>query len=103
MVELPDPLVHHCGGAHYQGGPQFGPPGPLGQLPAAETERGQEGDDLNRFAQTHFIPQDASHALLVQLPQPLDANPLVLIQLGPDPLRRPENHPGLVTDSILFC
>lgn len=43
----------------------------------AVAQSGQEANQLNRFAKTHLISENAARLLAVQLPQPPDARLLI--------------------------
>eukprot|EP00123_Amoebidium_parasiticum_P014612 comp22573_c4_seq4/m.34464 comp22573_c4_seq4/g.34464 ORF comp22573_c4_seq4/g.34464 comp22573_c4_seq4/m.34464 type:complete len:311 (+) comp22573_c4_seq4:1301-2233(+) len=58
---------------------------------------GQQCDGLNRLAQTHLVTDDATHALLMQLPQPPNCHLLVLEQFCP----QLPGHSKLVKHNIL--
>ena len=77
-MELPHPLVHDGSWADDERGPESDVPGrrPF-VLESTDLQTHQEGDELDRFPQSHLVPHDAPGLLGVQLIQPAHTRLLV--------------------------
>lgn len=49
-----------------------------------QVQAGEKGNDLDRFAKTHLITQNATHVLNVELPKPFEACLLIVEKSVPD-------------------